>query len=124
MALLKARVEEGMSDRLTVTRARTVGGSVCDLPEEFAPASLSQTQRKRQIALYIEAAALKPLLSSGITSEQVAEAFIELAVQGVQRSSGRVAAALMLQKATRHAFESSGSNDRARSPNATTPYRP
>jgi hypothetical protein len=112
-----------MSDRLTVARARTVGDGVCDLPEEFAPASLSQTQLKRQIALYIEAAALKPLLSSGITPEQVAEAFIELAVQGVQRSSGRVAAALMLQKATRHAFKSPGANDVPRLLTGTTPYR-
>jgi len=112
-----------MSDRLTVARARTVADSACDLPEEFAPASLSQTQLKRQVALYIEAAALKPLLSSGITPEQVAEAFIELAVQGVQRSSGHVAAALMLQRATRHAFKSPGTDACPRLLGGTTPYR-
>lgn len=112
-----------MSDRLTVARARTVGDSVRDLPEEFAPASLSQTQLKRQIALYIETTALKPLLASGITPEQVAEAFIELAVQGVQCSGGRLAAALMLQKATRHAFRSPGASDIARVLTGTTPYR-
>lgn len=112
-----------MSDRLAVARARTVGDSVRDLPEEFAPASLSQTQLKRQVALYIEAAALQPLLSSGIAPDQVAEAFIELAVQGVQRRSGRVAAALMLQKATRHAFKALGANDTPRLLGGATPYR-
>ena len=78
--------------------------SQCSLHEEFVPSLLSQGQLKQQIALYIEMAALKPLLSSGVALEQVAEAFIELAVQGVQQSSGRVAAAVMLQRATRHAF--------------------
>ena len=90
-----------MADRFTVFRTDDVSDSGCDLPEEFTPGSLSQAQLKRQIALYIEATALRPLLSSGIALEQVAETFIELAVQGVQRRSGRVAAAVMLQKATR-----------------------
>jgi hypothetical protein len=82
----------------------------CCLHEEFVPSLLSQRQLKQQIALYIEAAALKPLLSSGIAPEQVAEAFIELAVQGIQRSSGRVAAAILIQRATRHAFASPNSD--------------
>jgi hypothetical protein len=77
-----------------------------ELREELVPSLLSQRQLKQQIALYIEATALKPLLSSGVAVEQVAEAFIELAVQGIQQSSGRLAAAVMLQRATRHAFAS------------------
>jgi hypothetical protein len=95
-----------MADRSMVGCKATASNSGFDLCEEFIPGLLSQKQLKQQIALYIETAALKPLLSSGVALEQVAEAFIELAVQGVQQSSGRVAAAVMLQRATRHAFAS------------------
>ena len=100
-----------MADRFTVARTAAARDSSYDLPEEFAPGALSQTQMKRQMALYIEATALRPLLSQGIAFEQLAETFIELAVLGVQRSSGRLAAAVMLQKATRLAFESVASNE-------------
>jgi hypothetical protein len=109
-----------MADPVKVARA--VNDGACDLPEELAPASLSQTQLRRQIAVYIEAAALKPLLSSGISLDQVAEALIEVAVKGVQRSKGRVAAALMLQRATRHAFKYVDANA-PRLVNGTTIYR-
>lgn len=85
----------------------------CCLHEQFVPSELSQEQLKQQIVLYIEAAALKPLLSSGIALEQVAEAFVELAVQGIRQSSGRVAAATMLQRATRHAFASANADGTA-----------
>jgi hypothetical protein len=95
-----------MGDRSSVGCKATANDSAVGLCEEFIPDLLSQKQLKLQIALYIEAAALKPLLSSGVALEQVAEALIELAVQGVQQSSGRVAAAVMLQRATRHAFAS------------------
>jgi|APThiThiocy_cv2_1041547.scaffolds.fasta_scaffold21184_3 hypothetical protein len=105
-----------------VKMARAVNDGACELPEEFAPASLSQTQLKQQIAVYIEAAALKPLLSSGISLDQVAEALVEVAVKGVQRSKGRVAAALMLQRATRLAFKSVDADGPPRSV-GTTLYR-
>jgi hypothetical protein len=65
---------------------------------------LSEEELRQQIALYIEAAALKPLVSSGVAFEHVAEAFLELAVEAMQKNRGRLAAALMLQRATRHAF--------------------
>lgn len=107
----------------TVKVARAVNDSACDLPEEFAPASLSQTQLKRQVAVYIETASLKPLLSSGISLEQAAEALIEVAVHAVQQKNGRVAAALMLQQATRHAFTSVNANDPRRMFAGTTMYR-
>lgn len=110
-----------MSD--PVKMARAVNDDVCDLPEEFAPASLSQTQLKLQIAVYIEAAALKPLLSGGVSLDEVAEALVEVAVRGVQRRNGRVAAALMLQKATRDAFRSVDTNASPRLVNGTTTYR-
>jgi len=74
------------------------------LHESLKPKQLSQEELRQQIALYIETAALKPLLSSGVAFEPVMEAFLELAVEVMQKNRGRLAAAMMLQRATRHAF--------------------
>jgi hypothetical protein len=73
---------------------------------------LSPVEIRQQIALYIEAAAVRPLLSSGVPFDQLAETFVALAVTTMQENQGRLAAALMLQRATRHTFAGAGCPER------------
>jgi hypothetical protein len=77
-----------------------------DLHESLKPCELSQGELRQQIALYIETAALKPLLMNGVGYEHVAEALLELAIDAMERNRGRLAAAMMVQRATRHVFGS------------------
>ena len=93
-----------MARRSALPCNRTASGGRPELRAEFDPRQLPAPELSEQVALYVETTALKPLLSRGVGSGEIAEVLIELAVRTLQRTDGRLAAAVMLQRATRHAF--------------------
>jgi len=83
------------------------GNDEWDLVQTLSPGELTESELTRQIVLYVETTVVKPLVANGVNCERLAEACLELAIDVMEMHKGRLAAAVMLQKATRRAFTSS-----------------
>jgi len=94
-----------------------------DLVQILSPGELTTDELTRQILLYVENTVVKPLVSNGVSCERLAEACLELAIDVMEKHKGRLAAAVMVQKATRRAFTSSGPGTRADLGAVETPDR-